>query len=340
MKILSLVIPGLLGPLPELKESNIELPDCLVLRKWLSRGNKTQTSSHNYYDQLAELFSVDKKYSITHASALTDQCDCNKGFWLRADPVHFKADLDHAILIDHQELDVSQSEADVLVDAFNAHFKADGIKLVSTHPYRWYLYSEQELDIETTRLEDAVGRNVNHFLPKGKYALKWRSFLNEAQMLFHMHEINTQREQQGKLTINSLWLWGEGLSSQLPTTAPYDWVMTSEPVAQGLAISSDCKIVPVDISLDHLLEHNDHGLIILDDIMGPASYGDVQAWSDSLEFICQQWIEPLNNYLKKGLVAEINLYSANGQMFKITKNDLRKFWKKSQALKGFITTHA
>ena len=106
------------------------------------------------------------------------------------------------------------------------------------------------------------------------------------------------------------------------------------------AISSGCEIAPVDISLDHLLEHNDHGLIILDNIMGPASYGDVQAWSDSLGFICQQWIEPLNNYLKKGLVAEINLYSANGQMFKITKNDLRKFWKKSQALKGFITTHA
>lgn len=340
MSILSLVIPGLLGPLPELKESSIELPDCRVLSKWLSRSNKTQTSANNYYAQLAELFSIDKNYSITHASALTDQCDCSKGFWLRADPVHFKADLDHAILIDHQQLDILQSEADALVDAFNAHFKEDGVKLLSTHPYRWYLYSEQQLDIETTRLENSVGRNVNHFLPEGEYALKWRSFLNEAQMLFHMHDVNAQREQQGKLTINSLWLWGEGLSNQLPATASYNWVMTNEPVAQGLAISSACKIVPVDTSIDHLLEHKSHGLIVLDDIMGAASYGDVQACSDAIDFICQQWIEPLNNYLKKGFITEINLYSANGQLFKITKNSLRKFWKKTQPLKNFIVTHA
>jgi len=340
MNTLSLVIPGLLGPLPELKESNIELPGCHVLRKWLSRSTIRQTSSSDYYGLLAELFSIDNTYSIAHASSLTDQCDCSEGFWLRADPVHFKADLDHAVLIDHQQLDVSQSEADLLVDAFNVHFKDDGIKLVSAHPYRWYLFSEQELEIETTRLEDAVGRNVNHFLPRGEYALKWRSFLNEAQMLFHMHDVNMQREQDRKLTINSLWLWGEGLSNQLPTTVPYDWVMANESVAQGLAISSNCKVESVDVSLGHLLENHQHGLIVLDDVMGPVSYGDVQAWSDSLEFICQQWIEPLNNYLKKGLITEINLYSTNGQMFTITKNSLRKFWKKSHPLKGFIATHA
>ena len=340
MSTLSLVIPGLLGPLPELKESRIELPDCHILRKWLSRSNKIQTSSNGYYDLLAELFSVDKSYSITHASALTDQCECSEGFWLRADPVHFKADRDHAILIDHQKLDVSQSEADILVDVFNRHFKEDGIRLLSTNPYRWYLCSDQKFDIGTTRLEDAVGRNVNHFLPKGEYALKWRSFLNEVQMLFHMREINAQREQQGKLTINSLWLWGEGLENKLPTTAPYDWIMTNEPVALGFAISSGCEIAPADISLDHLLDRNNNGLIVLDDVMGPASYGDVQAWSDALDFICQQWPDLLSNYLKKGRVTEINLYSANGQMFKITRNNLRKFWKKSQPIKEYINTHA
>jgi hypothetical protein len=340
MNILSLVIPGLLGPLPELKESRIELPDCIALRKWLSRGSLLQTSGEGYYSLLAELFSIDQNYSITQASAVTDQCDCSDGFWLRADPVHFKADMDHAVLIDYQQLDVLQSEADALVDSFNMHFKEDGIKLVSKHPHRWYLYSENKFDIETTRLEDAVGRNVNHFLPRGDYALKWRSFLNEAQMLFHMHEVNARREQQGKLTINSLWLWGEGLTSQLPEKSPYDWVMTNEPVAQGLAILSDCKIVPVDVELGLLLENHNHGLIILNEIMGPASYGDVQAWSETLGDLYHQWIEPLDNHLKKGLVDQIYLSSANGPVFKITKNGLRRFWKKLLPIKGFISTHA
>lgn len=338
MNTLSLIIPGLLGPLPELKQSTIKLPDCMILQKWLSRGHKTQTSSENYYDLLAELFSIDKGYSLAHVSALTDQIDCKQGFWLRADPVHFKADLDHAILIDHQQLNVLQSEADALIAAFNAHFKDDGLKLVSTHPDRWYLCSEKNIAIETTRLEDAVGRNVNHFLPNGEYAMKWRSFLNESQMLFFMHDVNELREQQGLLTINSLWLWGEGASTALPTSSRYDWLMTNEAVARGLAISSDCKIVAVDNAFDHLLVNNTHGLIVLDDMMEPTSYGDVQAWSDALSSVCQQWIIPLNDYLKNGKISKINLFAANGYIFEITKNSLRKFWKKTSPLKEFIIT--
>jgi len=339
MKILSLLIPGLLGPLPELNNSNMALPECRVLNTWLARAEKKVTNSNTYYKQLAELFGIQNNYSIARASAKYDQCDYESGFCYRADPVHFKADIDHAILFDCQQLNIKQNEAESLVEYFNQHFSADGLKLVAANSNRWYLQSPTPLDINTTCLGDAIGRNVSHFLPAGKDALNWRKLLNETQMLFHSHQLNEQRENKGDLTINSLWLWGEG-EPLSDFSHNFKWIMSEEPVAAGLAMIANCEQLPMAESVDDIVDFKSDGLIVIDDLISPVNYGDVAYWHDEVMKLCQQWLQPLDRLLKNRKIEQINLYTANGYLFVVSANKLLKFWRRPVPINNLMNMDA
>ena len=337
MNKLALVIPGLLGPLPELEQYKNFSPTCAVLQKWLACAQTVETRSRHYYALLAELFGINHNYSITKLSALVDDCASSQGHWLRADPVHFKTDIDHAILLDCNGLAIREDEAQALVEAFNKHFCDDGIELLMGHRHRWYLSFNQSPDIQTTFLQDAVGRNVNHFLPTGSDALSWRRLLNETQMLFHTHDVNLQRESKGQMTINSLWLWGEGEALQSESETNWNWLMADDATANGLALWSGIKHMPLAQLNEQLILPEGDGVIILDQLIGPASYGDVQAWADAVEVMCQQWFGRLHHLLKTKQIHAVELYSADGRLFKLTAASLLKFWCSKNPLANYVS---
>lgn len=340
MNTLSLVIPGLLGPLPELLEQPFVDEPCSLLQRWLSRSNVTSAHAGNYHDLMAELFGLDPGYSICHYTAVHDDCDISEGYWYRADPVHFKPDIDHALMLDHHLLEVMTDEAEQLVASFNRHFAEDGVKLVAPHSHRWYLQFEQVLDLETSRLDEAVGRNVNHFLPQGKDALNWRRLLNEAQMLFHMHEVNQQREQQQSLTINSLWLWGEGRGTNAQPRPDWNWLISDEPFSRGLAIMAGIPVYSIQQGTDQLASLKGKGLMVIDTIAGPASYGDVAEWFLSIEQICGQYLQALDSQLKASHINQIDLHTGEGRCFSLHKADRFKLWRRLRPLRQFVNTHA
>ena len=340
MKQLSLFIPGLLGPLPELENSSIDLASCESLRLWLTRGVKRSVQSKNYYEQLAELFGIEFNYSMTKVSALADDCDCSQDFWYRADPVHFKTDIDHAILLDQHQLDVQQEEADQLVASFNQHFIEDGLELFAPHPHRWYLRANKMFKLQTICPMDAVGRDIKHFLPEGEHALEWRRLLNEAQMLFHSHEINEKRIAVGGLSINSLWLWGEEQAINQLDSPGWNWVMADDAVARGMALLNHIKLLSVSNSKESIMNLPGNGLIIIDDVLGPLSYGDVSAWQEAVEKICEIWIMPVYNMLKKRQLDQVSLYTGEGRVFDLTPGKQKKIWLRARPLKQFVNTHA
>ena len=336
MKTLSVIIPGLLGPLPELQNSQHALPDCSVLNQWLARADQTYTQCDNYYQQLAQLFSLPVDFSIALASAHYDQCDCSEDFWYRADPVHFKADMDHALLLDCQQLNIQHDEALALAENFNQHFFDDGLKLVAAHADRWYLQSKTPLNINTTALPDAIGRNVSNFLPSGEGALNWRRLLNEAQMLFHASQVNEQREDCAQLGINSLWLWAEGRDSLNPVAKEFSWIMADEAVVNGLSRMASCVSQPLSENLNEISNLEGNGLLVLDSLMGPVSYGDVAAWHDAVLELCQQYLQALDGLLKTGTFNQLNLYTGEGRMFVITRKKLLKFWRRNKTINAYM----
>ncbi|MCW8983613.1 MAG: hypothetical protein OQK13_06180, partial [Gammaproteobacteria bacterium] len=81
--------------------------------------------------------------------------EIDSGYWYCADPVNLKADRDQVILSHPTSIGIQQSEAGALISAFNQLFRDDGIQLwcsasANAGPERWYLRSEQPLQLTTT----------------------------------------------------------------------------------------------------------------------------------------------------------------------------------------------
>lgn len=341
MAELSLLIPGLLGPLPELAEAAMAPPVCKPLALWLARGRLERTGQGDYLEQLAALFGLAGDVSPAGLSARADAVDAQNGQLLRADPVHFRAELDHALLIGSRQLAIQAFEAEALIEQFNSHFSDDGLRLTSSHQERWYLHAEQPLRVDSVPLHRAMGRNVQHFLPRGEDALRWRKILNEAQMLFFTHEVNRQREARGQLTLNSLWLWGEGTwDGEVPgrAAAPFDWIMADEVLARGMADLTGCEQYGLRADLEELLGGRSHGLLVIDDAFLATAAGDLPAWQDALQRICEHWITPLHELLKSKALQQIHLYSGDGRCYHIRGADLLKFWRRIKPLDTHINT--
>ena len=152
-------------------------------------------------------------------------------------------------------------------------------------------------------------------------------------MLFHSHPLNEVRENKGELTINSLWLWGEGgpLNSSVHD---FSWIMSEEPVANGLVMSSNCNVIPMIKSVDDIQGLESDGLIIIDVLFDAVNSGDVSSWSEGVMEICQQWLQPLDQLLKKRKIEQINLFISNGNQFVINANKLLKFWRRPKSIKA------
>ena len=338
MNQLSLLVPGLLGPLPELKDAHVELNECSILNRWLACAESSETGANGYQQQIADLFSENSSVSVSLLSSRVDGIDISEGYWLRADPVYFKADIDHALLIGADRLEIMMDEAQSMIESFNQHFSEDGLQLFFSHSQRWYLKSEQPFRLQTVATHDAIGRNVQNFLPKGEDEVRWRKILNETQMLFFSHPVNAQRESRGQMTINSVWLWGEGNQPEYRPSSNIDWVVADEVLAKGLASinNADC----FQNNLLSIPERTGHGLCVIDDLMVPVSYGDVDAWHEGVNRICHDWLQPINELLKRKYFQQINLYTGEGRCFQITRASLLKFWRKRSPIIKYMNLDA
>ena len=162
-------------------------------------------------------------------------------------------------------------------------------------------------------------------------------------MLFFGHDINIEREARGQLSINSLWLWGEGDNAETaePRKPAFDWVMADEVHARGMALSSGCKVHDLDLDLSAFIDtHPGHGLLVIAPAFLPTAWGDVPGWLDALTAICEQWIEPVQRLLTHKRIDGIDLYSADGRCYHVTRRHLLKFWRRPRALEHTINHHA
>lgn len=348
-------MPGLCGPLPELQALKQDSSVSALLRL-LARADKTMVDASDFHSQLAMLFGLDLALAMPIAALtlLGYEHDLNldghtEAVWLHVDPVHLRVDMDHAILLDRQSLHLGQAEVDALLKELNQHFSADGLTLFAKDIDHWFM-SIEDSGFKTTPLPDVIGRNVNFFLPYGPDAGVWKKFMTEAQMLLHMSDVNVQRQAQGMLPVNSLWLWGEGRHpavhmTQVPVTqisgSQIDCVISDQALCKGLAIASDINHdqLPQHVhGLSPVLERTRHPLVVLDDLLGPACYGDIDAWKAKFEKLFTTWVEPLiTETINHG--GSVNLYPCNGVRYTMTSRMKYRFWRSSN-INQYIDTYA
>lgn len=333
---LHIVLPGVCGPLAEIES----LKNSEVTRKWLGCLAKASSfpSAADYYELVSALFRLSIKDDFPSAALCllaNDLYDVSMNY-MHADPVHLRADLDHAVLTSSADLYIHEKESENLCLALNQHFIADGLNFFRLNKNQWFVSAKKAIHLQTTPLANATGRNINYLLPKGEHSAKWKQVLTEAQMLMHTHEVNIDRESSGQQSINSLWFHGCG---ELPEFAEnkISSICSDDDMLKGLSRHVKCQYLnkpqSADDYINALSNKNLFGSAInflhLSELEHLVNYTDVTLWQDKLEEILNTWIYPLIKKANKQNIKVI-LYPCNGKQYHFKKYHAVKFWRQGK----------
>jgi hypothetical protein len=244
---------------------------------------------------------------------------------MRADPVHLSVGRD-SLALDGAALEVSRPEAEALAGTLNRHF---GKTLVfhPLRPERWYIRLPGTPELDTRPPSAARGTAIGNKLPAGADAMRFRTLMNEVQMLLHEHPVNAEREARGAPAINSVWFWGGGVLAA-PATRPFSITLSDDPLARGLALAAG---IPAR-------QRPENAQAMLSAL---AAQGTALAVLDSprnanLE---RDWFGPLLTALEERRIGMLSLYLGEEDSLleiETVRSDLRYFWRTRKPLQSYL----
>lgn len=366
IKKLSIIIPGLIDPVPYLDQIPVsELPELAVFSTLLSRGkcvsNVIDTSAGNYYNCLFNEFddylkTAEGSLSSAEGSqppiasvsylvdSLSDDTDStgvavvNNKWIMRADPCFMAPDRDQLKLVE-TKLELSLAESQQLADEINQFFHDFAQeKFWSLHAAsadRWYIVSERPIRISSAPPEKVLLQSVKSFLFKGDDSQHWINLFNEFQMILHQSSINKKRIKQGRLPVNSVWFWGAGEAIDSPAKQQKEQtkqlVYSDNSVAKGLSLLHnyayhDC---PDRYQLtSQSASEVEQVTYIIDDFIRALQNKDVFTWLGLLQQFEKHYLVPILEEIKSGKIAAVELISPAGKKILLTKKLMRRWWKK------------
>ena len=281
-----------------------------MLERMLARATALPTRhTHSYVASLFGLESI----AVAPFMRLADGGAADSAYWLRADPVHLAPDRDQLVLMPPSELGTSGEELQALAQAFDGVYGAEGWHLEFPHPQRGYLKAPKSLDVITHDPEPFVGGPVLAAMPEGADGRSLKQLMNETQMLFHTHPVNSAREGAGRPAINSLWFWGGG-SLPAPTGERPARIVVGLPLLRGLAVWSGAP----SADLGDAAQVQDGDLVGLE-------VGD-------LGMLEQNWFGPLFVKAKTGAIRHLDIHLEGLGDFTLSTGGARRFWRFSRGL--------
>ena len=114
---LHIIVPGICGPLAETQS----VKSSPVIKKWVKTLSRSTciSSPANINDVLVSIFKLSIKTDFPSAALAllaNDVFDASK-FYMHADPVHLRADMDHAVLTSSEDLNINDNESKLLCEA-------------------------------------------------------------------------------------------------------------------------------------------------------------------------------------------------------------------------------
>ncbi|MCV6637277.1 hypothetical protein [Candidatus Albibeggiatoa sp. nov. NOAA] len=303
--------------LPKFPADTDTLPELDHLSLFASRAQKTPWHYQDHDACLFDLFGFQgQDLPVAPVTCLADGQSVDKNaIYLRADPVYLQADRDKVFLFDADNSlqDLTLDEAQQFIDALNQHFAEDGLAFFAPTPTRWYIKLETRPNVSFSSMSEVKGADIHDYMPKGEDKLKWRSYLNEIQMLLYQNPVNEQREMDRKLAVNSVWFWGMG---QLPDLPKNDWsqVWGNDVLANGLAQLSDVAHESLPNQVEPILQQTGDQLVIFE---------KSESFLQDFDTI---WLSPLLKALRKRQISEIILYTNRG-IFNLSSRQLKQWWK-------------
>ena len=267
--------------------------------------------------------------AIAAISAYGDSIETDAAGWMFAEPAHFQADRDTVNLFPASHLEISADEAAVLIDALNTNFADRGLLFSCGKSGYWYVRCDPQELPQTSPIRAAQRGAVFEKLPRSTGKLSWKAIQNEAQMLFHSHAVNEQREAAGKLSINGLWFWGEGVLPNMPVggKSSIGEVFGDTALTNGLAKFSNARFTPLkQLNVLHDQSPADHIVLIPEALAYFHERGDIKSWRDAAVKMDTQIFSPLLMSLRSGEIDGVSLTlprDRDSVMVTITAQSLR-----------------
>ena len=320
-----LVVPGLF-------QAQAAAP---ALEMLLARGRRTPGQAAALEEWCARAFGLEG--SPLPAGALTAlACGLEPGtaYWMRADPVHLRADRDRVLLYPSQGFALTAEEAEPLAAALDAHYAGEFF-FAALRPDVWCLRGGREIPASERPPIEIAGRSVDGELPDKR----WHALLNEIQMAMYQHPVNTAREARGDPVVNGVWLWGAGrlpAAAALSNTGPWHSLSADDPLALGLARLAGVRHRPPGAGaapwLGRTPEDGRH-LVILESLRGAQVLGDAKTVEGRLRGLEDRWFAPLLAALRAGRIGMLTVHVPDaGASFETERNDLRRFWRRPKPL--------
>ena len=338
MEQLKVVIPGLVAKeyLPTLERFASQL-SIAHLEKLLSRAHQEKMERRGLLGDLFNLYGVqvprEQDLPVASLSRLGDGGQVDKGWWICMEPVYLRPDRDSIVLMPNDDLNLTLEEAKGLASDIEQHFNDLDWHIEVLSPQRWYLRLPQAAEINTSPINEVVGKHINNLLPIGEQARQWHALLNEVQMLLHAHPLNQARQARGDFPINGVWVWGGGALPEIKQRAITFY--TSGNLERGLAnyvgnVINDC---PQNYSsICHQHKDTNIPVAVLHQLEDALAANDVAAWCDEINRLEENWFSPVRLALKKGELKKVTIYGGDGSSFSTDTKMQRRFWIKRKSL--------
>jgi len=265
------------------------------------------------------------------------------------DPVHIRAEPDHALVHSAHALNLGQSESEALLATLNQHFEEDEIEFLAGNHNRWYITGVDGSELQTQPLARVADRNMTGFIDAGQQPQAWRQLITEVQMILHDHPVNLDRMEKNLLPINSVWCWGghappEGLDPGLQR------IFADDAFTRGLARLSAFKTFPVSEAAALTGKHSQ--VICLRSLettlmtqtldMSDESFQRAELPKEVEQDL--DCVESLLALALRGLwlgrVGEIQLLPCNGHLYRMRRMDLLRFWSAPWSRRRLAVTGA
>jgi hypothetical protein len=252
-------------------------------------------------------------------------------------PVHLHAARDHLVLWPSSQLSILEDEEQSLFESAQDWLKDEPIRLRRLSTGIWELV---ETDPDATRFEQlqgassarAAGRNIDYWLPSGTGGRAWRRVMNEVQMLWHDHPVNSKRAERGEPPVNALWL--EGVAPRSPSRA-FDVVVSDDPVLIGLATATGARQLPLaNHDISSARQASDRWLVDLPSFFD-ASGSAIQGHADGYWAQLERFVETQLNGGFRALTPGSEIILTGEEQvccFTLQTHSVWRFWRKRPRL--------
>ncbi|WP_457574137.1 cofactor-independent phosphoglycerate mutase [Desulfolithobacter sp.] len=161
------------------------------------------------------------------------------------------------IMLDYSAGHISSDEGRALIEAIQAECGTDRLRFYPGISYRHLLLRQGEVDgLVTVPPHDYMDQDVTEFYNRYAAVPDLHQLMERAATVLADHPVNRERARRGQVVANSIWLWGEGRSSDMePLREKYGVsgsLISAVDLLKGLGVCSGLRVLEVEGATGYL----------------------------------------------------------------------------------------